>query len=84
MVTDDDIKKLASTIWEEEGRPDGKDAEHYLRAKKILEERKAHRMIELAPVPQAVQMAEPPKNIHLPPPQKRSIRARHTMKKRKK
>ncbi len=54
MFTEEDIKKLAFTIWEEEGRPDGKDVEHYLRAKKILEEREANQIIELAPVPPAL------------------------------
>jgi hypothetical protein len=62
MITDEDIKKLAFAIWEEEGRPDGKDVEHYLRAKKILEEREAKRVVELAPVPQLVELAQPPKN----------------------
>ena len=81
MFTDEDIKKLAFTIWEEEGRPDGKDVEHYLRAKKFLEEREANRIIELAPVPPAVELAEPPKNIPLPPaPHKRSIRSRRRKK----
>ena len=70
MVTDEEIRELAYTIWEEEGRPNGKDVEHYLRAKKILEEREAK--LELAP---------PLKHIQLPsPPSKRSIRARHKKK----
>ena len=77
MVTDEDIKKLAFTIWEEEGGPNGKDVEHYLRAKKIVEEREANRIIELAPMPPVVELAEPGKNIPLPPsPRKRSIRSR--------
>jgi hypothetical protein len=81
MVKDEDIKKLAFSIWEEEGRPDGKDVEHYIRAKKILEEREANRIIELAPVPPAVALAQPPQNIPLPlAPTKRSIRARHKKK----
>jgi hypothetical protein len=81
MITDEDIKKLAFIIWQEEGRPDGKDAEHYLMAKKILEEREANRVIELAPIPQPLELAEPPKKIHLPPtPSKRNIRERHKKK----
>jgi hypothetical protein len=39
MVTEQQIKELAFAIWEEEGRPEGKDLEHYFRAKQILEER---------------------------------------------
>jgi len=81
MLTDEDIKKLAFAIWEEEGRPDGKDVEHYLRAKKILEEREAKRVVELAPVPQLVELAQPPKKIPLPSSKdKRNIRARHKKK----
>jgi len=37
MPTEEEIRKLAYSIWEEEGRPDGKDVEHYMRAKAILE-----------------------------------------------
>jgi hypothetical protein len=78
MVTDKDIRKLAFSIWEEEGRPYGKDAERYLKAKKILEGRKGNRMLELATIPPALELAEAPKKIPLPPtPPKRSIRSRH-------
>jgi hypothetical protein len=77
MFTEEDIKKLAFTIWEEVGRPDGKDVEHYLRARKILAEREANQILELAPVPRLVELAQPPKIIPLPPaPPKRSIRSR--------
>jgi hypothetical protein len=80
MATDEDIRKLAYNIWEKEGRPDDKDVEHYLRAKKILEEREANRIKELAPVPQIVELA-PPKPVaelaQAPNTSKRSIRARH-------
>jgi hypothetical protein len=33
MVTEEQIRELAHAIWEEEGRPEGKDVEHYFRAK---------------------------------------------------
>lgn len=36
MATEEEIKKLAYAIWEEEGRPEGKDKEHYFRARQIL------------------------------------------------
>ena len=46
MVTDEQIRALAYAIWEEEGRPDGNDIEHYLKAKKLLEERETKRVFE--------------------------------------
>ena len=39
MVTDEEIKKLAWSIWQAEGRPEGKHLNHYFRAKQILEQR---------------------------------------------
>jgi hypothetical protein len=81
MITDDEIRKLAFSIWEEEGQPIGKDVEHYLRAKIILEEREAKRILELAPIPPPVELARSLKNEPLPPvPSKRSIRERHKKK----
>jgi hypothetical protein len=81
MITDDEIKKLAFNLWEEEGRPIGKDVENYLRAKIILEEREAKRILELTPIPPAVELAQPPKTVSLPPaPSKRSIRERQKKK----
>lgn len=81
MIKDEEIKKLAFSIWEEEGRPTGKDVEHYFKAKKILEERETNRIIELAPVPPVVELAPPPKKFSLPAfPIKRSIRERHKKK----
>jgi hypothetical protein len=81
MITDEEIKKLAFSIWEEEGRPSGKEVEHYLRAKIILEVREAKRILELAPIPPAVELAQLPKTVSLPPgPSKRSIRERHKKK----
>jgi hypothetical protein len=39
MPTEEQIKQLAHSLWEQEGRPEGKDREHYLTAKGILEQR---------------------------------------------
>ena len=39
MVTEQQITEMAYGIWEGEGGPDGKDQEHYFRAKLILEQR---------------------------------------------
>ena len=41
MVTEEQIRELAYAIWEQEGRPEGKDLEYYFRAKQMLEEREA-------------------------------------------
>jgi hypothetical protein len=46
IATEQQIKKRAYAIWEEEGRPEGKDVEHYFRAKQILEERQASYLSE--------------------------------------
>lgn len=45
MFTEEQIRELAHSIWEQEGRPNGKDIEHYFRAKKILEERESPKNI---------------------------------------
>lgn len=41
MPTEDQIKQLAHSLWEQEGRPEGKDVHHYLAAKAILDKRDA-------------------------------------------
>ncbi len=53
MATEEEIRQLAYRLWEEEGHPQGKDVEHYFRAKYILE-RGGPSAIELsqAPVPE--------------------------------
>jgi hypothetical protein len=38
MDSDEKIRELAYFLWQQEGCPDGKDTEHYFRAKKILED----------------------------------------------
>jgi len=37
MATEEQIRALAHSIWEQEGCPEGKHEEHYYRAKQILE-----------------------------------------------
>ncbi|MFX0046161.1 MAG: DUF2934 domain-containing protein [Candidatus Hermodarchaeota archaeon] len=39
MVTEDEVKKLARVFWEIEGCPEGRDLDHYFRAKRLLEEK---------------------------------------------
>jgi hypothetical protein len=59
MVTEEQIKELAHAIWEKEGCPDDKNTEHYFRAKQILEEQEAARVIELAPPPPIPELSPP-------------------------
>jgi Protein of unknown function (DUF2934) len=63
MITEEQIKKLAHSIWEQEGRPNGKDVEHYVRAKKILEERESSQVIELASPPTKIALEPPPSTV---------------------
>ena len=42
MATDEQIKAVAYTIWEQEGCPEGKEDQHCYRAKQILEEQEGH------------------------------------------
>ena len=41
MPTEEQIKEQAYQMWEQEGRPEGKDVEHYFAAKQMLEEQEA-------------------------------------------
>ncbi len=65
MATEEQIKELAHTIWQQEGEPEGKDLEHYFRARKILEDK------EIAPVIQLPASAPPAQLV--PPSSKRSF-----------
>ena len=49
MVTEEQIKKLASSIWQQEGRHEGKHVEHHYRAKQILQYQEPAHVIELGP-----------------------------------
>ena len=81
MPTEEQIRELAHAIWEKEGRPDGKDAEHYFRAKQILEEQEASHVIELAPPATLVELTPPPPIVLLAPmPSKRRRQARRKKK----
>ena len=77
MVTVEQIKELAHTIWEQEGRPEGKHGEHYFRAKQILGEQESSRVIKLAPPALLVELAPPPPIVLLAPmPSKRKRQTR--------
>ena len=49
MPTEEQIKQLAHSLWEQEGRPAGKDVEHYLAAKQTLQKQEAARKRPKAP-----------------------------------
>ena len=79
MANDKEIRELAYNIWEKEGRPQGKDVEHYIRAKTILEELERKRELELVSQPslEEVEPSPPNKQLELPPkPKKKSARGR--------
>ena len=84
MATEQQIKELAYAIWEEEDRPEGKDAEHYFRAKQILEERQVSSLIKSTPSliselprrPKPPKLAEPPV-VDVPPGQYKYRRHTH-------
>jgi Protein of unknown function (DUF2934) len=40
-ATDADVARLAYAIWEAEGRPEGRDHDHWMRAKQLIEEGRA-------------------------------------------
>ncbi len=76
MITEEQIRELAHSIWEEEGRPEGKDLEHYFRAKKILEDRESSRVIELAAPAPITELVSPPPTIKIGPPTRNQRRNR--------
>ncbi len=67
MVTEKQIRELAHSIWEQEGRPNGKDVEHYFRAKKKLEERESQ-FIQLTSAPPKIELEPPAQPIALGTP----------------
>jgi hypothetical protein len=69
MITEEQIRDLAYTIWEQEGRPQGKDIKHYYRAKKILEERESSKVIELAPPATTLELEPAQRPVEITSPQ---------------
>jgi hypothetical protein len=70
MVTDEEIRKLAYAIWEQQGRPFGNEVENYMQAKKILEEKEAGRLLELPFISPLVELEQAPllKELETPRP----------------
>ena len=76
MVTEEQIRELAYAIWEQEGRPEGRDLNYYFRAKQILEEREAaSSTANEPPVPPASTLQTPSA-----PPAERHTRKRRSKK----
>jgi len=48
MHHEEDVRLIAYEIWEQEGRPDGQDMEHWLRAEAIWAERQLPQIGETA------------------------------------
>ena len=71
MATEEEIKKIAHEIWEQEGRPEGKGVEHYFRAERLLQERQVGQIIELGPTSPIPQLAPQPPIIELDSPQRK-------------
>jgi hypothetical protein len=68
MITEEQIRELAHSIWEQEGRPNGKDVKYYFCAKKMLEERESSQVIELASPSPQIALAPPLPIIRLGAP----------------
>jgi hypothetical protein len=60
MITHDDISKRAKEIWEREGRPEGRDKEHWIQAEAEL------RNGSMSPSPMANATAHEHEMLHAP------------------
>ena len=72
MATEEQIRALAYTIWEQEGCPEGKREEHYYRAKQILEEQEATGSVNFEPPPTVINLPPPPKKSKSPTRRKKA------------
>jgi hypothetical protein len=59
MPNEAEIKELAYKIWEDEGKPEGKDVENYFRAARILEEQGAPHEPALISAPEPIAALPP-------------------------
>jgi hypothetical protein len=59
MPTEEKIRQLAHGLWEEEGRPEGRDVHHYLTAKAILDKEEAAKKRGNSPRPKASKSSGP-------------------------
>jgi hypothetical protein len=61
MVTQEQIKALAYSIWEQEGCHEDKNQEHYYRAKQILEKQEATGSTDFEQPPAVINLTAPKK-----------------------
>lgn len=71
MVTEEQVKELAYSMWQQEGCPEGKDVEHYYRAKQALEERENSAAPASTPASTLTRSSTPPKSSSKSPSKKR-------------
>ena len=71
MVGEEQVKELAYAIWEQEGRPEGKDMEHYYRARQTLEHQEAVHATEFGPPRPIAELPVPAPTIELATPPRR-------------
>ena len=72
MATEEQIRALAYTIWEQEGCPEGKREEHYYRAKQILEEQEATSGVDFKPPPPVISLPPGPSKSKSPTRRKKA------------
>ncbi|MFC1892728.1 DUF2934 domain-containing protein [Chloroflexota bacterium] len=72
MATEEQIRALAYTIWEQEGCPEGRREEHYYRAKQILDEHEANSSVNFEPLPPVINLPPPPKKGESPTRRKKA------------
>ena len=72
MATEEQIRALAYTLWEQEGCPDGKREEHYYRAKQIIEEKEATSSVNFEPPPPVINLPPVPKKGKSPTRRKKA------------
>jgi hypothetical protein len=65
MPTEQQIRDLAYAIWEKEGHPEGKDREHYHRARQMLEDQEKASIVKLPPPAPIPRLAAPASTLRL-------------------
>ena len=60
MVAEEKVRDLAYTIWEQEGRPEGKALEHYYTARSLLEEQESANFYTSTPSTSSAPLASAP------------------------
>ncbi len=61
MSADDEIARVAYALWEAEGRPEGRQDDHWTRARRIVEEGRAD--IDHPPIPSSSEASQAPRPV---------------------